>query len=93
MDNDKAMLRAVVQWCDTHHDEAEKKRLPAREFREMLKRENLTRRQSDWIRDVYDRIFDEPDYQNTWSSGAVAKGRDVPTPEVLLKRPLKPPGR
>lgn len=55
----------------------------------------LTDRQRGWVRGVYEKLFDEPQYDNLWSSGKVPKGNygKTPTPEVLLKRPLKPPGR
>jgi hypothetical protein len=32
-------------------------------------------------------------YQNLMSSGKAPRGREVPTPAVLLNKPLKPPGR
>jgi hypothetical protein len=32
-------------------------------------------------------------YLNLYSSGQVPRGREVPTPEVLKRLPLKPPGR
>lgn len=36
----------------------------------------------------------EPDYINAFSNGGGRNlGRPVPTPKVLLNRPLKPPGR
>jgi hypothetical protein len=38
-------------------------------------------------------LLDRPQYENLFSSGKLAIGRPVPTPEVLKHKPLKPPGR
>ena len=54
----------------------------------------LTERQRAWVKGVHAKLFGEvPEYLNLVSSGRVPRGRDVPTPEVLTRRPLKPPGR
>lgn len=49
----------------------------------------LSAKQREWINDK----LGNPTYLNLVSSGKVSKGREVPTPAVLLNRPLKPPGR
>ncbi len=38
-------------------------------------------------------LLDKPTYENLISSGKAPRGREVPEPEVLKRRPLKPPGR
>lgn len=54
----------------------------------------LTERQRAWVKGIHARLFGEkPEYLNLVSSGRVPRGREVPTPEVLTRRPLKPPGR
>jgi hypothetical protein len=53
--------------------------------------EELTSAQRVWVKLVYDRIV--PEYANLVSSGAVPRGREVPTPDVLLNLPKKPPRR
>lgn len=49
----------------------------------------LSVKQTKWAKG----LLDQPDYENLVSSGKVPRGREVPTPAVLLHRPLKPPGR
>jgi hypothetical protein len=69
-------------------------------FRDMLsKLENglpeLSQRQREWVRGIFDRVFDDPQYENLFSSGNLCLGKPVETPEVLRREnlPLKPPGR
>lgn len=49
----------------------------------------LSPKQKKWALELLDR----PQYENLFSSGKLAIGRPVPTPEVLKHKPLKPPGR
>jgi hypothetical protein len=54
----------------------------------------LSDKQRVWVRGVYEKLFDTPLYENLVSSGKVSLegyGK-TPTPEVLRKLPLKPPG-
>ena len=72
-----------------------------RAFRDMLRRweegsiEKFSKSQVDYIHGVYERVFDEPVYENARSSGKVPRGAvSTPVPEVLQRPlPLKPPGR
>jgi hypothetical protein len=53
----------------------------------------LTEKQSAWVAGVHEKLFDAPKYLNLHSAGKVPRGlREVATPEVLTRRPLKPPG-
>jgi hypothetical protein len=99
LDDDLRMLRA----CIARYDESDSDDEPGwyRPFTRMLddiesgKWKGLSVRQSQLVRGVHCRLFDEPTYENAWSAGRVPRGNygKTPTPEVLLKRPLKPPGR
>jgi hypothetical protein len=55
---------------------------------------DLSDKQRAWIRSVYEKLFDTPMYENLVSAGKVSLegyGK-TPTPEVLKKLPMKPPG-
>lgn len=54
-------------------------------------RNMLSAKQRSWVRGV----LDIPEYENLASKGKLARGREVPTPEVLKREnlPMKPPGR
>jgi hypothetical protein len=67
-------------------------------FRDMLsKLENglpeLSQRQREWVRGIFDRVFDDPQYENLFSKGNLCIGKPVETPEVLKHLPKFPPGR
>ena len=63
-------------------------------FRDMLARDrSLTDKQRSWLRSVYEKVVGTPQYENMISSGKAPRGREVPTPKVLLNLPKKPPGR
>jgi hypothetical protein len=51
----------------------------------------LSGKQRDWVKQVAERFA--PTYENLVSSGKVPRGAEVPEPEVLKHRPLKPPPR
>ena len=51
----------------------------------------LSERQRTVVQDIHDRLH--PKYQNLVSDGLVPRGREVPEPEALRHKPLKPPGR
>ena len=51
----------------------------------------LSPKQTAWIRGIYDRVFDEPTYENLVSAGKVPAGRPVESPDVLKNLPKKPP--
>jgi len=54
----------------------------------------LSHKQRCWVDDVYKRLeLDAGDVANLHSRGKVPAGKAVPTPEVLKRLPLKPPGR
>jgi hypothetical protein len=48
---------------------------------------SLSEKQRTWAKGT----LDEPTYENLVSSGRANRGKEVPTPAVLLNRPLKPP--
>lgn len=50
----------------------------------------LTVPQYDWVRQELDKW--EPPITRL-SAGPIPRGREVKTPEVLMRRPLRPPGR
>lgn len=56
-------------------------------------RQSLSERQRAWVRDVYDRVFDEPLYENLASSGKLARGREVKLLVDDMPKPKKPPQR
>lgn len=97
---DIRMLRAVQQaayeW-DDERTEAMESTLAA--FAEMLyklehgQRSELTPKQRDWLKGVYEDVCGDPQYRNDWSAGRVPEGRPVETPAVLRSLPLKPPSR
>jgi hypothetical protein len=53
--------------------------------------QQLTDKQRTWVTEVHERIV--PTYANLVSRGLVPRGKEVPEPEVLKNRPLKPPQR
>ena len=53
------------------------------------KKDVLTSKHRQWAQSV----CGVETYENLVSEGKVPRGREVPTPAVLLHRPLKPPGR
>lgn len=53
----------------------------------------LSDRQRAWVKDVYEKVFDDPQYENLVSRGLVPRGKEVETPAVLRNLPLRPPGR
>jgi hypothetical protein len=100
--DDLRVLRACVSEWDCKRDLAEDDGVDEpnwyEPFASMLadlengKWDALTERQRAWVRGVHERLFDEPIYLNLHSAGKVPRGlREVPTPEVLTRRPLKPP--
>jgi hypothetical protein len=54
-------------------------------------RATLSEKQRAWALAVRARFV--PDYENLVSSGKAPRGREVPTPAVLQRLPLRPPGR
>jgi hypothetical protein len=52
-------------------------------------RYRLTENQRVWLQRVRERVV--PQYENLVSNGLVPRGREVPTPAVLLNLPKKPP--
>ena len=87
---DEKMLRGLLATCP---DVDEEERFNARAFQDMLDRGYaLSDKQRQWVRGVYEKIFDEPQCLNLWSSGRVPRGREVPTPAVLQNLPKRPPG-
>jgi hypothetical protein len=94
--DDIKLLTELLQWAEVH-DEAEE-RFNVKAFENMLQRvsasgRELTPSQRSWVRDIHEKVFDEPRCENLFSSGKVPRGREVDTPEVLRNLPLKPPGR
>jgi hypothetical protein len=56
---------------------------------------SMTERQRGYAKTVHSKYCSSESYRNDWSAGRVAKGRDVPLPEVLRPEnlPRKPPQR
>lgn len=53
----------------------------------------LSAKQSTWLSAVAKRLDVVEPAANLVSRGLVPRGAEVPTPPILLNRPLKPPGR
>lgn len=54
----------------------------------------LSRKQAEWVKDRYEKLeLDSDDAMNLFSSGKVPRGKEVPPPFDISKRPLRPPGR
>lgn len=51
----------------------------------------LSTKQRKVVQDIHDHLY--PKYKNLVSDGLVPRGREVPEPEALRHKPLKPPGR
>ena len=94
----RRMLSRLIQRATEleEHDEELPKGLDVKVFEDMIARDRpLTDIQQGWVREVYDRTFDEPQYANLASSGRLCVGRPVELPKVLLPQnlPKKPPTR
>jgi len=93
------LLAECLSWAAEHEETAEA-RFNVDAFETMQRTVNAGRLLSDprlkWIRDVHEKLFEEPQYENAWSAGKIPRGEKLatPVPEVL-KRPLpmKPPPR
>lgn len=94
------MLRALVDSLE-ESDSVEEPRW-ASDMKDMLDKYanrrsfEFTPKQIGYIHDVYDKLFDEPQYANDFSAGRVPIGEKLrtPVPDVLKRPlPLKPPGR
>lgn len=94
------MLRALVKHADEAEDEEALRWASA--MRDMFDKYSTRRlfeftpKQVSYIHDVYDKLFDDPQYENAFSAGKIPIGEKLrtPVPEVLLKPlPLRPPGR
>jgi hypothetical protein len=92
------MLDEILSWCETHHDEEHS--VPEDAMRDIRNRYKFKRSLSDkqiaFVRSVYEKLFDAPQYDNAWSAGKVPRGEALatPVPEVLkTPLPLRPPGR
>lgn len=101
-DEDQRMLSRLIQRAlelsesDDDKDTAKADRINVGVFEDMLARNRpLSDAQRGWVKDVYEKVFDDPQYANLASSGRLCRGREVPTPKVLLPQnlPKKPPGR
>lgn len=97
---DAKLLRACIAFYK-HRDEVESldeneaKHLAAFESMYALYRP-LSSKQKSYLKGIFERLFDEPLYENAFSAGKIPLGEALktPVPEVLLKPlPMKPPGR
>jgi hypothetical protein len=89
---DAHMLEKLIAWANENDPDGE--RLSIEPFRQMLDRDRpLSLKQVAWLKDVYDKFCDVPQYENLVSSGKVPRGREIELPEVLKKLPMKPPQR
>jgi hypothetical protein len=98
--DDAKMLRACVAWATEKEeerdlDENEEKWRGA--FQNMLDRWRvLTDKQRVYVKNVFEKLFDAPTYENAFSAGKVPLGTALatPVPAVLQKPlPMRPPGR
>ena len=106
-DQDLSLLRRLVGELKKHEDKEEQDFFATlatghlHNFVDMLDRiekwriRMLTDKQRSYARSITEKLFDEPQYENLWSSG---KGRGdygkTEVPAVLrAPLPLKPPGR
>jgi hypothetical protein len=91
------MLIEILAWCDDHPEAAEARKIPERQFRDMVaKGRPLSDVQASWVRCIHERLFDVPVYENAFSAGRVPRGEALATPiPEVLKRPLpkRPPVR
>jgi len=90
-DDDLAVLRALIDDVDVREGERAM-------FVDMLDRLEdgqtvLTEKQRATAREAAERVGIRGNYENLISSGKAPRGREVPTPAVLLNLPKKPPGR
>jgi hypothetical protein len=104
-DEDLKLLRACInKWeekCGEAQDDGVEEPNWYQPFDSMLdtlvsgRYHELTEKQRKWVRGVHEQLFDEPTYENLFSSGKANLsdyGR-TPTPEVLKKPlPKRPPG-
>jgi hypothetical protein len=90
-DEDRKMLQELLaEAADPDTEE----RFRIGPFQDMLSRGlALSDKQRNWLRVTHERVTGTPNYVNAFSAGRVPRGREVPTPEVLKHRPLKPPSR
>jgi|HubBroStandDraft_5_1064220.scaffolds.fasta_scaffold422875_2 hypothetical protein len=95
------MLRELLKHADEHEDDLDGANWPA-DFENMLQRMEggqlvkLSLKQEGYVKGVYERVFDAPQYENLFSTGQAPKGSygGTEVPAVLRgPRPLKPPGR
>lgn len=101
-DEDRRMLSRLIQRAmeltesDDETEAAKASGIDVRAFEDMIGRNRpLSAKQRAWVAGVYEKMFDEPQYQNLASSGRLVVGRPVALPKVLLPEnlPKKPPGR
>lgn len=107
MTSKQILLRKItdcLRWADEHDDIAET-RFNVRAFERMQRRlsgpatfgnggsTQISDKQASWVEDVHEKIFGEPNYRNSFSAGEVPRGKQVPTPPVLLNLPKRPPTR
>jgi hypothetical protein len=86
--SDMTMLQELLD----EHDLSESTREMLTSMQESLDSFNvLSEKQRKVVHDIHDHLH--PKYQNLVSDGLVPRGREVPEPEALRHKPLKPPGR
>jgi hypothetical protein len=83
---DRKLIKAAVAKADAETAEIFTEWLVKLEAE---RKETLSDKQRTWA----ESIAGTETYENLWSAGKVPRGREVPTPAVLLHRPLRPPGR
>jgi hypothetical protein len=100
--DDRKMLRELVEKADLidkgfEDDTPVFHETTRRAMRDIFAKLNdfpaLTEKQRAYVRGVYEKVFDAPQYENLISSGKAPRGREVPTPDVLKNLPKEPPSR
>ena len=89
--DDETLLQAVLDHENLSEEEREA-------FDSMLRQvmgnnRSLSDRQRSWLKNVAERMDVSEPSANLVSRGKVLRGAEIPTPAILLNRPLKPPGR
>ena len=101
-DEDRRMLTRLIQRAlelvqsNDEKEVAQAESIAVDAFEDIIARGRpLTDKQRAWVKGVYDRVFDDPQYLNLASSGRLCRGREVELPKVLLPQnlPKKPPTR
>lgn len=91
--SDLELLRLLLADDEDRLTEVERNAFESMARRMAYRDATLTEAQRSWLDAVALRLDVALPAANLVSSGIVPRGGDVPLPEILKHRPLKPPGR